>query len=65
MRVVSPKVLSRHLHDSGSIQRDPGAVLSAVRFAIAGLDLTLPVYDMQLLDDRLAAQGHSQPGYDE
>jgi putative ABC transport system permease protein len=37
-------------------QRDPGAVLPAVRSTIAGLDPTLPVYDIQLLDDRLAAQ---------
>ena len=35
---------------------DAGSITNAVRTAILGLDSTLPVYDVSLLEDRLAAQ---------
>jgi putative ABC transport system permease protein len=37
-------------------QGHPGAITNAVRTAILGLDSALPVYDVALLEDRLAAQ---------
>ncbi len=45
-----PLVIALRIHG------DPGAVTTAVRSAVAGLDPTLPMYDIALLDDRLAAQ---------
>jgi putative ABC transport system permease protein len=37
-------------------QGDTKAVTNAIRSAVLGMDSTLPVYDVALLDDRLAAQ---------
>jgi putative ABC transport system permease protein len=38
------------------VQGDAGAVTNAIRSAVLGMDPTLPVYDIALLEDRLAAQ---------
>jgi putative ABC transport system permease protein len=38
------------------IKGDAGAITSAIRSAVLGMDPTLPVYDIALLEDRLAAQ---------
>ena len=38
------------------MQGDAGAVTNAIRSAVLGMDPTLPVYDIALLEDRLAAQ---------
>jgi predicted permease len=38
------------------VQGDAGALLPAIRSAVTQFDPTLPVYDVSLLDDRLAAQ---------
>ncbi len=38
------------------VREDAGPVTTAVRSAVLSIDPTLPVYDVELLDDRLAAQ---------
>jgi len=38
------------------IQGDVGPITSTIRAVVLGMDPTLPVYDIALLDDRLAAQ---------
>ena len=51
-----PQRPNRSLVIALRIQGDPAAILSSIRSTVAGLDATLPVYDISLLDDRLAAQ---------
>ncbi|HEX8799224.1 MAG TPA: FtsX-like permease family protein, partial [Terriglobales bacterium] len=38
------------------VRGDAGAITNAIRSVVLGMDPTLPVYDVALLDDRLAAQ---------
>lgn len=51
-----PQRANRALVIALRIRGDPGTVTTAVRSAVAGMDPTLPVYDIELLDHRLAAQ---------
>jgi putative ABC transport system permease protein len=51
-----PQRANRALVIALRVQGDPATLLPAIRSTVAGMDPTLPVYDVQLLDDRLAAQ---------
>ena len=47
---------NRALVVAARIKGDAGAITSAIRSTLLGMDPTLPLYDIALLDDRLAAQ---------
>lgn len=51
-----PQRANRGLVIALRIKGEPGTILPAVRSSVTGLDPTLPVYEISLLDDRLAAQ---------
>ena len=51
-----PQRPNRALVITARIHGDPGAITTAIRKAVASLDPTLPVYDIDLLDHRLATQ---------
>jgi putative ABC transport system permease protein len=51
-----PQRANRAIVVAVRVQGDTGAVTNAIRSAVLGIDPTLPVYDISLLEDRLAAQ---------